>query len=51
MQLTQQIEKNRMQYEQQINRLRDEKCAFEEKQREVYLLKKQQIDSLIAQIH
>lgn len=35
-----QIEQNRMRYEQVINRLRDEKCEFEEGQRERYLTKK-----------
>lgn len=45
-----QIEQNRMRYEQVINRLRDEKCEFEESQRERYLSKKAQIDQLIDQI-
>ena len=45
-----QIEQNRMRYEQVINRLRDEKCEFEEGQRERYLSKKLQIDQLIDQI-
>lgn len=39
-----------MRNEQVINRLRDEKCAFEESQREAYLLKKHKIDSLLDQI-
>jgi hypothetical protein len=45
--LNAQIEQNRMRYEQVINRLRDEKCEFEEGQRERYLSKKLQIDQLI----
>lgn len=48
--LNAQIEQNRMRYEQVINRLRDEKCEFEEGQRERYLSKKLQIDQLINQI-
>jgi len=48
--LNAQIEQNRMRYEQVINRLRDEKCEFEEGQRERYLSKKLQIDQLIDQI-
>jgi len=42
--LNAQIEQNRMRYEQVINRLRDEKCEYEEGQRERYLSKKLQID-------
>lgn len=49
-QLTEKIEQNRMRYEQTINRLRDEKCAFEEAQRERYLLKKERIEKLLTQI-
>lgn len=48
--LNAQIEQNRMRNEQVINRLRDEKCEFEESQRERYLAKKVQIDQLIEQI-
>lgn len=48
--LNAQIEQNRMRYEQVINRLRDEKCEFEEGQRERYLSKKLQIDQLIDKI-
>lgn len=39
-----------MRHEQVINKLRDEKCEFEEMQRERYLAKKVQIDQLIDQI-
>lgn len=39
-----QIETNRIKNEQVINRLRDEKCAFEEQQRAEYIVKKQKID-------
>ena len=48
--LTKQIESSRLEQELAVNRLRDEKCAFEEHMRTTYINKRKRVEELLAKI-